>query len=161
MSAQPNWCIGSSGADDEVPELPSVGPSVKLLQAQEPPAWGTSAVEVGFQCRLSYGSDGKVSDAYIRQGKAIYAGNYIGGLLPEGAGSGGWVKSPVTSGEIWLKIRLDKDAKYLGSREIMITLLAELSGVISGTEFLGMPEPYCVAERAVSPVAIPAAARPN
>jgi len=70
---------------------------------------------VGFQCRLSYGSDGKVSDAYIRQGKAIYAGNYIGGLLPEGAGSGGWVKSPVTSGEIWLKIRLDKDAKYLGS----------------------------------------------
>ena len=106
---------GSSGADDEVPELPSVGPSVKLLQAQEPPAWGTSAVEVGFQCRLSYGSDGKVSDAYIRQGKAIYAGNYIGGLLPEGAGSGGWVKSPVTSGEIWLKIQLDKDAKYLGS----------------------------------------------
>ena len=106
---------GSSGADDEVPELPSVGPSVKLLQAQEPPAWGTSAVEVGFQCRLSYGSDGKVSDAYIRQGKAIYAGNYSGGLLPEGAGSGGWVKSPVTSGEIWLKIRLDKDAKYLGS----------------------------------------------
>ena len=62
---------GSSGADDEVPELPSVGPSVKLLQAQEPPAWGTSAVEVGFQCRLSYGSDGKVSDAYFRQGKAI------------------------------------------------------------------------------------------
>lgn len=106
---------GSSGADDEVPELPSVGPSVKLLQAQEPPAWGTSAVEVGFQCRLSYGSDGKVSDAYIRQGKAIYAGNYIGGLLPEGDGSGGWVKSPVTSGEIWLKIQLDKDAKYLGS----------------------------------------------
>lgn len=106
---------GSSGADDEVPELPSVGPSVKLLQAQEPPAWGTSAVEVGFQCRLSYGSDGKVSDAYIRKGKAIYAGNYIGGLLPEGDGSGGWVKSPVTSGEIWLKIQLDKDAKYLGS----------------------------------------------
>ncbi|MCC8092314.1 hypothetical protein, partial [Akkermansia sp.] len=35
--------------------------------------------------------------------------------LPEGAGSGGWVKSPVTSGEIWLKIRLDKDAKYLGA----------------------------------------------
>lgn len=106
---------GSSGADDEVPELPSVGPSVKLLQAQEPPAWGTSAVEVGFQCRLSYGSDGKVSDAYIRQGKAVYAGSYIGGLLPEGDGSGGWVKSPVTSGEIWLKIQLDKDTKYLGS----------------------------------------------
>jgi len=106
---------GPSGADDEVPELPSVGPSVKLLQAQEPPAWGTSAVEVGFQCRLSYGSDGKVADAYIRQGKAVYAGNYIGGLLPEGDGSGGWVKSPVTSGEIWLKVLLDKDTKYLGS----------------------------------------------
>lgn len=106
---------GPSGADDEVPELPSVGPSVKLLQAQEPPAWGTSAVEVGFQCRLSYGSDGKVADAYIRQGKAVYAGNYIGGLLPEGDGSGGWVKSPVTSGEIWLKVLLEKDTKYLGS----------------------------------------------
>ena len=25
------------------------------------------------------------------------------------------LKSPVTSGEIWLKIQLDKDAKYLGS----------------------------------------------
>ena len=43
----------------------------------------------------------------------------------------------------------------------MITLLAELSEVLSGTEFLGMPESYCVAARAVLPVVIPAAARPN
>lgn len=87
------------------------------LQAQEPPAWGTSAVEVGgCQCRLSYGSDGKVSDAYIRQGKAIYASKYTrGGCFRRGTVAGGWVKSPVTSGEIWLKIQLDKDAKYLGS----------------------------------------------
>ena len=37
------------------------------------------------------------------------------GMLPEGAGSGGWVKSPTTSGEVWLKVQLDKDTKYLGS----------------------------------------------
>ncbi len=49
----------------------------------------------------------------------------------------------------------------VGHREIMITLLAELSEVLSGTEFLGMPESYCVAARAVLPVVIPAAARPN
>lgn len=106
---------GSSGADDEVPELPSVGPSVKLLQAQEPHAWGTSTVEVGFECRLSYGSAGNVTGAYIRQGRAVFIGNYIGGLLPEGGGSGGWVASPVSSGEIWLKILLDKNMEYLGS----------------------------------------------
>lgn len=76
---------------------------------------GTSAVEVGFQCRLAYDDAGKVDEAYIRQGKAMYAGNYIGGILPEGAGSGGWVKSPTTSGEVWLKVQLDKDAKYMGS----------------------------------------------
>ena len=46
-------------------------------------------------------------------------------------------------------------------QEIMITLLAELSEVLSGTEFLGMPESYCVVARAVLPVVIPAAARPN
>ena len=40
-------------------------------------------------------------------------------------------------------------------------ILAELSEVLSGTEFLGMPESYCVAARAVLPVVIPAAARPN
>lgn len=97
------------------PELPSVGPSVKVMQAQEPPAMGTSAVEVGFQCRLAYNDAGKVDEAYIRQGKAMYAGNYIGGMLPDGAGSGGWVKSPTTSGEVWLKVQLDKDAKFMGS----------------------------------------------
>lgn len=108
---------GSPGPDldDKKPELPSVGPSVKIGQAQEPPAMGTSAVEVGFQCRLAYDDAGKVNEAYIRQGKAMYAGNYIGGMLPEGAGSGGWVKSPTTSGEVWLKVQLDKDAKYMGS----------------------------------------------
>lgn len=108
---------GSPGPDPgrQKPELPSVGPSVKIMQAQEPPAMGTSAVEVGFQCRLSYDEAGKVDEAYIRQGKAMYAGNYIGGMLPEGAGSGGWVKSPTTSGEVWLKVQLDKDAKFMGS----------------------------------------------
>lgn len=108
---------GSPGPDPDRknPELPSVGPSVKIGQAQEPPAMGTSAVEVGFQCRLSYDDAGKVNEAYIRQGKAMYAGNYIGGMLPEGSGSGGWVKSPTTAGEVWLKITLDKDAKYMGS----------------------------------------------
>lgn len=108
---------GSPGPvqDDKKPELPSVGPSVKIGQAQEPPAMGTSAVEVGYQCRLAYDDAGKVNEAYIRQGKAMYAGNYIGGMLPEGAGSGGWVKSPTTSGEVWLKVQLDKDTKYLGS----------------------------------------------
>ena len=45
--------------------------------------------------------------------------------------------------------------------EIMITLLVELSKILSGTEFLGMPEPCCAAARAVLPVVIPAAARPN
>lgn len=107
--------IPSPDMDDKKPELPSVGPSVKIGQAQEPPAMGTSAVEVGFQCRLAYDDAGKVNEAYIRQGKAMYAGNYIGGMLPEGAGSGGWVKSPTTSGEVWLKVQLDKDAKYMGS----------------------------------------------
>lgn len=108
---------GSPGPvqDDKKPELPSVGPSVKIGQAQEPPAMGTSAVEVGFQCRLAYDDAGKVNEAYIRQGKAMYAGNYIGGMLPEGAGAGGWVKSPTTSGEVWLKVQLDKDGKYMGS----------------------------------------------
>lgn len=108
---------GSPGPDldGKKPELPSVGPSVKIGQAQEPPAMGTSAVEVGYQCRLAYDDAGKVNEAYIRQGKAMYAGNYIGGMLPEGAGSGGWVKSPTTSGEVWLKVQLDKDTKYLGS----------------------------------------------
>lgn len=101
--------------DRKKPELPSVGPSVKVMQAQEPPAMGTSAVEVGFQCRLAYNDAGKVDEAYIRQGKAMYAGNYIGGMLPDGAGSGGWVKSPTTSGEVWLKVQLDKDAKFMGS----------------------------------------------
>lgn len=107
--------IPSPDLDDKKPELPSVGPSVKIGQAQESPAMGTSAVEVGFQCRLAYDDAGKVNEAYIRQGKAMYAGNYIGGMLPEGAGSGGWVKSPTTSGEVWLKVQLDKDAKYMGS----------------------------------------------
>ena len=107
--------IPSPDMDDKKPELPSVGPSVKIGQAQESPAMGTSAVEVGFQCRLAYDDAGKVNEAYIRQGKAMYAGNYIGGMLPEGAGSGGWVKSPTTSGEVWLKVQLDKDTKYLGS----------------------------------------------
>lgn len=108
---------GSTGAapDRKRPELPSVGPSVKLLQAQEPPALGTSAAEVGYQCRLSYGENGQVEKAYIRQGRAIYAGNYIGGMLPGDNASGGWVQSPTTSGEVWLKITLDKDAKFLGS----------------------------------------------
>ena len=74
---------GSPGPvqDDKKPELPSVGPSVKIGQAQEPPAMGTSAVEVGYQCRLAYDDAGKVNEAYIRQGKAMYAGNYIGGCL--------------------------------------------------------------------------------
>ncbi len=39
----------------------------------------------------------------------------ISGAASGGGRFRGWVKSPVTSGEIWLKIRLDKDAKYLGS----------------------------------------------
>lgn len=108
---------GNTGpvSDRSKPELPSVGPSVKLLQGQEPPAWGTSSVEVGYQCRLSFGDSGQVEKAYIRQGRAMYAGNYIGGMLPEGSASGGWVESPTTSGEVWLKITLDKDAKYMGS----------------------------------------------
>lgn len=108
---------GSLGPDPDRqrPSLPSVGPSVKVMQAQEPPAMGTSAVEVGFQCRLSYDDSGRVDRAYIRQGKAMYAGNYIGGMLPDGSGSGGWVESPTTSGEVWLKVQLDKDAKFMGS----------------------------------------------
>lgn len=108
---------GNTGpvSDRSKPELPSVGPSVKLLQGQEPPAWGTSSVEVGYQCRLSFGDSGQVEKAYIRQGRAMYAGNYIGGMLPEGSASGGWVESPTTAGEVWLKITLDKDAKYIGS----------------------------------------------
>lgn len=108
---------GSPGPDPDrkKPELPSVGPSVKVMQAQEPPAMGTSAVEVGFQCRLSYSDTGQVDKAYIRQGKAMYAGNYVGGMLPDGSGSGGWVESPTTSGEVWLKVQLDKDTKFMGS----------------------------------------------
>lgn len=101
--------------DRKRPELPSVGPSVKVMQAQEPPAMGTSAVEVGFQCRLAYSDTGQVDKAYIRQGKAMYAGNYVGGMLPDGSGSGGWVESPTTSGEVWLKVQLDKDTKFMGS----------------------------------------------
>lgn len=101
--------------DDKKPELPSVGPSVKILQAQEPPAMGTSAVEVGFQCRLSYGESGQVDKAYIHRGRAMYAGDYIGGMLPDSSGSGEWVESPTTSGEVWLKVQLDNNTKYLGS----------------------------------------------
>lgn len=108
---------GSLGPDPDrkKPELPSVGPSIKIGQAQEPPAMGSSAVEVGFQCRLSYDDAGRVDKAYIRQGRAMYAGNYVGGMLPDGSGSGGWVESPTTSGEVWLKVQLDKDAKFMGS----------------------------------------------
>ena len=108
---------GNTGtvSDRSKPELPSVGPSVKLMQAQEPPAFGTSRVEVGFQVRLSFNAAGTVEKAFVRQGRAMYAGNYIGGMLPDGGGSNGWVDSPTTSGEVWLKITLDKDAKYMGS----------------------------------------------
>ncbi len=104
---------GSSGADDEVPELPSVGPSVKLLQAQEPPAWGTSAVEVGFQCRLEYGADGSVTGAKVHKGKAICGGAYLSSEVPQG-GDNGWISAP-SSGEIWLKVKVDKYGKLLSS----------------------------------------------
>lgn len=101
--------------DDKKPELPSIGPSITIGQAQEPPALGTSSVEVGFQCRLSYGESGQVDKAYIHRGRAMYAGDYIGGMLPDSSGSGEWVESPTTSGEVWLKVQLDNNTKYLGS----------------------------------------------
>lgn len=102
---------GSGNEGNGVAELPTVTPYVKLLQAPEPAAWGSNSVDVGFQCRLKFETDGTKSGAYIKQGYAIYAGQYIGGLLPSG-GNGGWVESPVSEGEVWLQIQLTTEGEF-------------------------------------------------
>lgn len=105
---------GSGDKDKDAAELPTVGPSVRLLQAPEPVVLGARGCEVGFQCRLAYDGEGAVSGAYIRRGKAMFAGGYIGGDLPEG-GEGDWVACPSASGEVWLKVVLDKEGVFKGS----------------------------------------------
>lgn len=126
--------------DDRDPDLPSVGPYIKLGGPAELPAMGSSKVEVGFQCRLSYGSNGKVEKAYIRQGKAMYAGSYIGGMMPGDPSEGGWVSSPAIEGEIWIKITLDNKAKFMGA--FLTTSGGETDPVQLGEEDRKKPYDY-------------------
>lgn len=122
---------GSGDGDKNAAELPTVGPSVKLMQAKEPEVLGSKQCEVGFQCRLAYDNAGAVIGAYIRKGHAMCAGNYVGGELP-GSGSGEWVQSPTASGEVWLKVVLNKDGVFKSSE--LATAGGVSSPVILGEE---------------------------
>ena len=101
---------------DPKPESPTIGQQITTATGSEAPA-----PEYGFQVRLTKDTEGNITDARIKPG-ALYLNGSLLGFYPTGDGGSGssWVKLPMTSGEVWINVHFDQDAKLTS---------AEMSGI--------------------------------
>lgn len=94
---------------DPKPESPTIGQQITTSTGETTPA-----PEYGFQVRVQKDTEGNITGAQIKPG-AIYLNGTFLGKYPEGGGSGSsWVNIPQSSGEVWINIRFDQDAKLTG-----------------------------------------------
>ncbi len=95
---------------DPKPESPTIGQQITTATGSEAPA-----PEYGFQVRLTKDTDGNITDARIKPGALYINGSFLG-LYPTGGGGSGssWVKLPMISGEVWMNVHFDQDAKLTG-----------------------------------------------
>lgn len=94
---------------DPKPESPTISQHVTTGTGVETPA-----PEYGFQVRVQKDTEGNVTGAQIKPGN-IYLNGDLLGKYPQGGGSGSsWVQLSQTSGEIWMNVHFDQDAKLTG-----------------------------------------------
>lgn len=95
---------------DPKPESPTISQQITAATGSEAPA-----PEYGFQVRLTKDTEGNITDARIKPG-AIYLNGHLLGFYPAGGGGAGssWTKLPMISGEVWINVHFDKDAKLTG-----------------------------------------------
>lgn len=94
---------------DPKPESPTISQHVTTGTGAETPA-----PEYGFQVRVQKDTEGNVTGAQIKPGN-IYLNGDLLGKYPQGGGSGSsWVQLSQTSGEVWMNVHFDQDAKLTG-----------------------------------------------
>lgn len=95
---------------DPKPESPTISQQITTATGSEAPA-----PEYGFQVRLTKDTNGNITDARIKPGALYINGSFLGLYPTGGTGSGSsWVKLPMTSGEVWMNVHFDQDAKLTG-----------------------------------------------
>lgn len=94
---------------DPKPESPTISQHITKSTGESTPA-----PEYGFQVRLQKDTEGAITGAQMKPG-ALYLNGSLLGKYPQGGGSGSsWVTIPQTSGEVWLNVHFDKNAKLTG-----------------------------------------------
>ena len=94
---------------DPKPESPTISQHITKSTGESTPA-----PEYGFQVRLQKDTEGAITGAQMKPG-ALYLNGSLLGKYPQGGGSGSsWVTIPQTSGEVWLNVHFDQDAKLTG-----------------------------------------------
>lgn len=96
-------------AFDPKPESPTISQHITTATGE-----ATPAPEYGFQVRVQKDTEGAITGAQIKPG-AIYLNGNLLGKYPQGGSSGSsWVQLTQTSGEVWLNVHFDQDAKLTG-----------------------------------------------
>ena len=94
---------------DPKPESPTISQHITKSTGESTPA-----PEYGFQVRLQKDTEGAITGAQMKPG-ALYLNGSLLGKYPQGGSSGSsWVTIPQTSGEVWLNVHFDKNAKLTG-----------------------------------------------
>ena len=96
-------------AFDPKPESPTISQNITKSTGS-----ATPAPEYGFQVRVQKDTEGAITGAQIKPG-ALYLNGTLLGKYPQGGSSGSsWVQISQTSGEVWLNVHFDQDAKLTG-----------------------------------------------
>ena len=94
---------------DPKPESPTISQHITTATGE-----ATPAPEYGFQVRVQKDTEGAITGAQIKPGALYLNGNLLG-KYPQGGSSGSsWVQLTQTSGEVWLNVHFDQDAKLTG-----------------------------------------------
>jgi len=96
---------------DPKPESPTISQRITTSTGESTPA-----PEYGFQVRLQKDTKGAITGAQMKPGALYLNGRLLGKYPQAGSGSSGssWVKITQTSGEVWMNVHFDQDAKLAG-----------------------------------------------